>query len=409
MLKGKKLNIEPTYLKILIACFALGLMLLGFDFFETRLAFDGTIKRAEPGAGSTTENLEVDFLDEHENLEVEISEKGLTSEEITKIFKKAKKEIDNTYLGNNQSADQVSDDLVLKSQYCDGLVNAYWTFDEYGFITSEGKLETENIPSNGQVVNIVGQLSYGEEVRLYSFSVFVCRKGLDTLEGQIAAINDATRTANESTKTNENLELPKQIENMNLTWKRKMDFRGLHLIILGLITVIALQLGKKQDEKKARGLIIKEKEDDYPMIVSELSILISAGMSFRKALERIVSRYMVKRNAGQKRAGYEDIACTYRRICDGAGEIRALEEMGSKSDSKEYRKLAMMLVQSLKKGSSDLINALEKEENYAFEMRKQMAIRAGEEASTKLLIPMAGMLFIVIIVLVVPAMMQMNI
>ena len=68
----------------------------------------------------------------------------------------------------------------------------------------------------------------------------------------------------------------------------------------------------------------------------------------------------------------------------------------------------MMLVQNLRKGSRDLLEALEKEEKYAFELRKQKAIRAGEEASTKLLVPMAGMLFIVIIILVVPAILQMN-
>ncbi len=68
----------------------------------------------------------------------------------------------------------------------------------------------------------------------------------------------------------------------------------------------------------------------------------------------------------------------------------------------------MLLVQNLRKGSRELLDTLEKEEKYAFEMRKQSAVRAGEEASTKLLIPMAGMLFIVIVVLVVPAIMQIN-
>ena len=68
----------------------------------------------------------------------------------------------------------------------------------------------------------------------------------------------------------------------------------------------------------------------------------------------------------------------------------------------------MLLVQNLKKGSKDLLESLEKEESAAFEMRKQRALRLGEEASTKLLIPLAGMLFIVIVVLIVPALMQVN-
>ena len=142
------------------------------------------------------------------------------------------------------------------------------------------------------------------------------------------------------------------------------------------------------------------------MIVSELSILMGAGMSFRKALEKIVARYLQKKKQGAVKAGYEDMVNTYRKIHDGMGEIAALEDLGQRSESKEYRKLAMLLVQNLKKGSKDLITSLEKEESYAFEMRKQRAIRAGEEASTKLLIPMAGMLFIVVVILIVPALLQ---
>ena len=103
------------------------------------------------------------------------------------------------------------------------------------------------------------------------------------------------------------------------------------------------------------------------------------------------------------------MALTLRKMADGMGEIAALEDLGMKSESKEYRKLAMLLSQNLRKGSKDLIDSLQKEEQYSFELRKQRAIRAGEEASTKLLIPMAGMLFIVIVILVVPALLQMNI
>ena len=120
-------------------------------------------------------------------------------------------------------------------------------------------------------------------------------------------------------------------------------------------------------------------------------------------------RYSAKKEVSGIRPGYEDMALTYRKMVDGMGEIAALEDLGMKSESKEYRKLAMLLSQNLRKGSKDLLDSLQKEEQYSFELRKQRAMRAGQEASTKLLVPMAGMLFIVIVILVVPALMQMNI
>ena len=396
-------------IEIVVVCVALGIGLLIHDYLETRINFDGTIKRSAAGTGNTTEDLELNFLDQNKELSVEVSDKSLSDKEISTKINEAIEEIEASYLRKNKSANEVCYDLNLKSSYCDGLIDAYWTFDKFGLISSDGKLRTEEIPEEGEVVNLVAQLSYEEQTELYSFSVFVCHKSINTLDGQLEAIEKAVKNVDSTTRDKDKMVLPTEVEDMKLSWKRKMDYRGLQVIILGLVTVLGIQLGKKKDEKKAKQLEIAEKEKDYPMIVSELSILMGAGMSLRKALERIISRYNQKKKSGIVRPGYEDISVTYRKMCDGLGEVAALEDLGMNSESKEYRKLAMLLAQNLRKGSADLISCLEKEEKYAFEMRKQRAIKAGEEASTKLLIPMAGMLFIVIVILVVPAIMQMNI
>lgn len=55
-----------------------------------------------------------------------------------------------------------------------------------------------------------------------------------------------------------------------------------------------------------------------------------------------------------------------------------------------------------------MIQQLEQENLIAFEMRKNQVKREGEEASVKLLFPMMGMLGIVIVVLILPAMMTMK-
>lgn len=400
---------KKQLIEILIVCFVMGLGLLVYDYVDTRVKFDGNIKRSAAGDGESTQELDLEFLDQKQSVKINISDQSLSKKEVDAAMKSAIKEIDETYLGKNKSANEVSDDLILKSSYQDGLISAYWKFDQYGLITNDGHLKMENIPKEGAVVNIIGELSYEEDTQLYSFSVFVCHKSLNTVEGQLEAIEEKVKEVDSSTRTKEELSLPNQVENMSLTWKKKMNFRGLQIIILGAVAVAAIVIGKKRDEKIQSQQIAAEKERDYPMIVSELSILMAAGMSFRKALERIVARYLAKKKDGIERAGYEDIVYTYRKICDGMGERAALEDLGRISESKEYRKLSMLLIQNMQKGSADLLNCLEKEERYAFEMRKQRAIQAGEEASTKLLIPMAGMLFIVIIILVVPALMQMRV
>ena len=395
-----------TYKKILIVCLIMGSALLVHDYLDTKVNFDGTLKRNAAGDGSANEALELEFLDESKELTVEVSQQSLVDKQVESQFENAIKEIDKTYLGKNESANNVCYDLNLKASYCDGLIQAYWRFDNYGIISNDGKLNEENIPEEGQVVNLIAELSYEDYERIYSFSVVVCPISYDTMEGKLLAIKKAVRKADEETKADASLKLPTTVGDMKLSWKKKMNYRGLQLMLLGIAAVVGLQVGEKRDKKQQAQNIIAKKEQDYPLIVSELSILLSAGMSFRKALERIVTKYNQRKSKGEVRAGYEDMVLTYRKMLDGMGELAALEDLGQKSDCKEYRKLAMMLVQNLKKGSKDLITSLEKEEQYAFEMRKQRAIRAGEEASTKLLLPMAGMLFIVIVILIVPALMS---
>lgn len=408
MQKGLELT-KKQIIEIVVVVFVMGMAILVFDYINANYRFDGKIERNSAGEGALSEELVLEFLDNKQEMTVEVSDRRLSKKELKEAFDQAVSEINDTYLGLNDSAENVCYDLDLRSSYVDGLINAQWKFDQYGIVSSEGKLQQEEISEEGVVVNMTAVLSYEEEESLYSFSVVVNQKGLDTLDGQLDAISREIKAKDQSSRTKSKYKLPDEVASMNLIWKKKMNYRGLQLIILGLLAVAGIQIGRKQDDKKVAAALAKEKEQDYPIIVSQLSILMGAGMSFRKALERITAKYVLSlKNGAPQRAGFEEILKTYRKMADGRSEIQALEELGKSCESKEYRKLSMMLIQNLRKGSKDLLDSLEKEEKYAFEMRKQRAIRAGEEASTKLLVPMAGMLFIVIVILVVPAIMQMN-
>ena len=68
-----------------------------------------------------------------------------------------------------------------------------------------------------------------------------------------------------------------------------------------------------------------------------------------------------------------------------------------------YLKLAGLLEQNRKTGTKNLRQLLLLEMTDAFEQRKNLARRQGEEAATKLLIPLFLMLGVVMVIVVVPA------
>ena len=80
--------------------------------------------------------------------------------------------------------------------------------------------------------------------------------------------------------------------------------------------------------------------------------------------------------------------------------------MGRECKSHCYIKLGSLLAQNIRKGGEGFMVALRAEVTEAFLERKARARRAGEEAGTKLLLPMGMMLCVVLVVIVVPAFMS---
>ena len=69
----------------------------------------------------------------------------------------------------------------------------------------------------------------------------------------------------------------------------------------------------------------------------------------------------------------------------------------------EYAKLCGLLVQNLKKGNTALIRRMKEEAREAAEKNLQWRKAQGEEAGTKLLLPMSMMLLMVLVMLLLPA------
>ena len=115
---------------------------------------------------------------------------------------------------------------AMGTEYVDGLIEASWKLSPYGIISRDGQLKVENIPEGGEIVDVQCTLYYEEVERIYSFALMVNRKGMDTLDGQLEAINRTVKETDESTRENAKYKLPKEISGMDLTWKKKMNYRG---------------------------------------------------------------------------------------------------------------------------------------------------------------------------------------
>ncbi|MBQ8971216.1 MAG: hypothetical protein IJ073_07910, partial [Lachnospiraceae bacterium] len=100
---------------------------------------------------------------------------------------------------------------------------------------------------------------------------------------------------------------------------------------------------------------------------------------------------------------YEEMLLTRAKMEEGVGEIAAYEDLARRLKHPKYRQLVNLMEQAVSKGKSDISLTLSKELQKAFAERKNHAKELGEEAGTKLLLPMFLMLLVVIIVIMIPA------
>ena len=118
----------------------------------------------------------------------------------------------------------------------------------------------------------------------------------------------------------------------------------------------------------------------------------------RKNVENIPIRYL-----------YEEILLAVYEFQAGISEEVVYRNFGMRVGLPIYKKVVELLIQNLKKGTGDLLFMLQREENTALEMRKEQAKRLGEEAGTKMLLPMIVLMGVVLLFILYPAMVQFQI
>ena len=196
--------------------------------------------------------------------------------------------------------------------------------------------------------------------------------------------------------------LPDEWNGKHLEWEQPKDKTGNLLSALGLSAAVAAVIAKKREEQNAQ---IKRREQmlmDYPGLIMKFTLLVQAGLTARKAFQKIALDYG-KREDGKKREAYEEIRVACYEMDSGISEAEAYRRFGERCGQVKYKTLSTLLIQNLQKGSRKLADLLEKESVEAWEERKRKARVLGDTAATKLLLPMVLMLLVVMAVIMLPA------
>lgn len=215
-------------------------------------------------------------------------------------------------------------------------------------------------------------------------------------------LEELLRVQEEQTGTREAMLLPDSVDSRKIVWKEIVEDGSGYLFILALFAACMLYLGRERELERKLEQRKKQLLLDYPEVVNKLALYMGAGMTIRNAFARMGEDYR-RQQKERFRYVYEEILITCYELQSGRSEREAYDHFGKRCQVQAYRKLSTLLSQNIRKGSNDLLYMLRQEADQAFAERKNMARKLGEEAGTKLLLPMMMMLCIVMVIIMIPA------
>lgn len=387
---------------LLILTAAIGFLLLAAGICTYRQKGEVyALKRKEAGGGSYSEEMLVEEEGgAKESVSVEVQEKRLTEEEIYALFESCGQELEKRLLGENSSADRIEHALSLPSEAGDGLIQVEWSFDNYRVLNPDGSIREENTTEEGTPVEVRARMIYRDQEAERVFSIMVYPPLLTAEKAFAKAVKEALASSEEESSEEEERVLPANTEEGSLHWYRGEQHLLAKIILVGGICIFFVLYEERQKLKRQLEERKRQLKMDYSQIVNQIAILTGAGMPVFRAWERIVKDY--ERKKGDERYAYEEMCLTYSKIKEGEGEISAYEKFGENCGLREYRRLALLLNRNIRQGAAGMGALLEREAAESFEERKALARARGEEAGTRLLLPMMIYLMLVVLLVVLP-------
>lgn len=367
------------------------------------------IQRPAYGEGSDRVELEVllrkEGKDEHKKeVTVNVKEQEYAENELPGVFQNASQYLDMAVLGENESAKQITTKLNFVNRIPDTSIAVKWKPENRNLIRSDGTIVNEEL-KEGVDTSVTAVLTYCEEEYEHTLHFHILPRIFSEEEMLTKKLDEAVAKSSKQSKEQPHLALPESVEDYRLTWKDKSRGQGIQITIAGgFIAGLLWLLSDKELDKKMK----KRREQmlfDYPEIINKFTLLVNAGMTVKQAWLKIVDDYcmLFGQREGAKRYAYEEMLTTANELRLGIAEGNAYEQYGRRIGLIPYVKFCSLITQNLRKGNKGFTELLMREALEAFEDRKEMAKRMGEEASTRLLAPMMIMLVIVMLIILIPA------
>ncbi len=380
------------------ACLLFGLLLSVTSVRDARIT-EASLEREEIGGSVKEIALEADLNGRPAQVHVTLHPREPKEEELETLCEDLKVSLERTILGENASPGEIYLPLALPEEVPGYPFSIRWKSSEPALVSAiSGEVAAVEAASQ---VTLTAVFRYGAYERQAQFPLTLVPEPLEERERERRTLESLLREAEAEGAEEPILQLPRSYEGQELSWRLAGDNYGFLFmtgsLFLGILVFFLMDhdLHKQNEERR------EKMRDRYPEIVRKLSLYMSAGLTVKGAFLRLGKE-------GKDEPVYDEIRFTCRELKTGRSEAEAYERFGRRTQLQEYIQLMTMLTQNLKKGSIDLPLRLREEAGNAGLQKLREGRRMGEEATTRLLVPMTLMLLVVMIMILLPAFGSMN-
>lgn len=358
------------------------------------------VARNPVGEGEQEVILQARVGKEQEELQVIVAERQLTLEELEKLFEECMKQLEIQMPGENVSLDKVEKDLYLPESLEEYPFEIVWKSSDTTLISNRGELE--NVEDRvGESVSLTATLYYGEQKTSREFLVQLGE--VQTESTLLRGLKAVLQEKDGESRYDETMALPQELDGHPISWTVIKEDNS--PIFLGLTLLAAMGVFFLKDKDLHEQVLERRKclKMAYPGILNKFVLYMGAGMTVRGSFFKIATDYLNNPSRKVKEPAYEEMLYSCNELSAGVSEGLVYEQFGKRSGLQEYARFATMLGQNLKKGNAALLGRLRKEADKAMQENLQFRKKIGEEAETKLLVPMIMMMGIVMLLVMLPA------
>lgn len=370
---------------------------------QSRLKEGLHLYRNEWGEGNYEVILSVNTGTQQEVISYEVKERKYTYQELCKIQQKAAKEIEKIMLLNNKSLSYVTDKLYLPAQLEGYPFTVIWSSSNSQMVQSNGTVYTKQVPEDGKTVTLTARFQYEEFSWKQEYCLRLFPKKISSQDKQREEINSMLEKISEATKEEKIIRLPSQIGTQKILWKEKKQDNSYYFLGLSILTAIAVACAMDNDLYKKDKKRKKELEKAYPEFVGMLQLYLAAGLTIRNAFFKMTEEYKKeKKKKGKKKFLYEEMILACHMLSNGQREDEVYRNWAERCGEIHYKKLVFLLISYQKKGNENLLKMLAGEGYSAWEEQRNHVRKHGEEATTKMLLPMILMFIVVMVLIMMP-------